>query len=122
MQPSPYHAVAYIRSRRVNTDPVAFYYNDFHMACWRARCFDNGVFMIVSGGNGQAGKRFRTYACIIDPFAEVIASIEPEADADGINMVAADLDPERFIARRSDPDYPLKKRRQELFADITRPY
>jgi predicted amidohydrolase len=51
--------------------------NDFHMACWRARCFDNGVFMIVAGGNGQPGKTFRSYACIIDPWAQVLAAIDP---------------------------------------------
>lgn len=96
--------------------------NDFHMACWRARCFDNGVFMIVSGGNGRPGNKYRTYACIIDPFADVIASIAPEPDDDGINMVVADLDPERFIARRTDANYPLKKRRPEMYGPVVDMY
>jgi len=96
--------------------------NDFHMACWRARCFDNAVFMIVSGGNGWCPNlKTRTYACIIDPWADVIASIDPEP-GDGINMVVADLDPERFITRRTDTDYPLKKRRPELYGDIVKGY
>ena len=95
--------------------------NDFHMACWRARCFDNGIFMIVAGGNGQLGK-FRSYACIIDPHAEVITAIDPDPEDDGINMVVADLDPERFISRRTDANYPLKKRRPELYGPIVEMY
>jgi predicted amidohydrolase len=96
--------------------------HDFHMACWRARCFDNGVFMIVSGGNGGTSPlKTRTYACIIDPWAEVIASIEPEP-GDGINMVVADLDPEQFVSRRTDADYPLKKRRPELYGPVAQTY
>src|SRR5262249_47339476 len=76
--------------------------NDFHMACWRARCFDNGVFMIVSGGNGRPEAKYKTYGAIIDPFAEVIASIEPQPDDGGVNLVVAKLDPERYISRRAD--------------------
>lgn len=95
--------------------------NDFHMACWRARCFDNGVFMMVAGGNGNPGE-YRHYACIIDPYANVIASIDPEPDPDGVNMVVADLDPELFAARRTDADYPLKKRRPELYGELVRDY
>ncbi|HUW31761.1 MAG TPA: carbon-nitrogen hydrolase family protein [Planctomycetota bacterium] len=102
--------------------PKEVWLNDFHMACWRARCFDNGIFMIVSGGNGSPGKKYRYYACIIDPWADVIASIDPDPDPDGINMVVADLDPERFISRRTDANYPLKKRRPELFDDLVRRY
>lgn len=93
---------------------------DFHMACWRARCFDNGIFMIVSGGNGFPGHRSRTYSCIIDPWAEVIAAITPEPD--GLNMTIADLDPERFISRRTDRDYPIKKRRPELYGRLAESY
>lgn len=96
--------------------------NDFHMACWRARCFDNGVFMIVSGGNGHPQNRFRTYACVIDPFAEVIAALDPEPDPEGLNLVVADLDPEKFIARRADANYPIKKRRPELYGKICDAY
>jgi len=96
--------------------------NDYHMACWRARCFDNAVFMIVSGGNGGCPNlKTRTYACIIDPWADVIAGIDPEP-GDGINMVVADLAPERLITRRTDADYPLKKRRPELYEEIVRKY
>ncbi len=65
--------------------------NDFHMACWRARCFDNGVFMIVAGGNGAPNKAFKTYAAIIDPWGDVIASIEPQPSDPDINMVVAVL-------------------------------
>ena len=101
--------------------PKEEWLNDFHMACWRARCFDNGIFMIVSGGNGNPGK-YCHYACIIDPWADVIASIDPGPDPKGINMVVADLEPERFISRRTDPDYPLKKRRPELFGQIAETY
>lgn len=101
--------------------PKEEWLNDFHMACWRARAFDNGVFMIISGGNGESNK-YRHYACIIDPWAEVIASIEPDPDPDGINMVVADLDPERYISRRTDQDYPLKKRRPELYTKLTEGY
>jgi len=96
--------------------------HDFHMACWRARCFDNGIFMIVAGGNGFPGPQHRTYACVIDPWAEVIASIDPEPDLRGLNMVVADLDPERFVSRRVDRDYPLKKRRPELYTEIADVY
>ena len=96
--------------------------NDFHMACWRARCFDNGVFMIVSGGNGGESKTFRTYACIIDPWADVIAAIEPQGNDPDVNLVVAELDPERFVSRRTDADYPLKKRRPELYGPIVEPY
>ena len=96
--------------------------NDFHMACWRARCFDNGIFMIVAGGNGEPGK-FRNYAAVIDPYAEVIAAIDPDPDGeDDVNMVVADLDPERFISRRTDANYPLKKRRPELYGRLVEPY
>ena len=96
--------------------------NDFHMACWRARCFDNGIYMIVAGGNGSSADFVsRTYACIIDPWANVIASIDPQP-MDGINMVVADLDPEPFVSRRTDKDYPLKKRRPELYQDVVREY
>jgi predicted amidohydrolase len=102
--------------------PKETWLNDFHMACWRARCFDNGIFMIVAGGNGAPGNKFRTYACVIDPYAEVIAAIEPDPDEGGLNMVVADLDPERFIARRTDDNYPLKKRRPELYGTITDAY
>ena len=96
--------------------------NDYHMACWRARAFDNGIFVVVSGGNGFPGPQFRTYCCIIDPWAEVIAHIEPEPDPEGLNMVVADLDPERFISRRTDRDYPLKKRRPEMYGKLTEAY
>lgn len=95
--------------------------NDFHMACWRARCFDNGVFMVVSGSNGRTGM-YRQYACIIDPWAEVIASIDPDPEEACINMVVAELDPERLITRRTNHDYPLKKRRPELYKQIIEPY
>jgi predicted amidohydrolase len=96
--------------------------NDFHMACWRARCFDNGIFMIVAGGNGHPEKRFASYACIIDPWAEVIASIEPEPADGGINLVVAELDPRRFESRRTDANYPLKKRRPELYGPLLQSY
>ena len=96
--------------------------NDFHMACWRARCFDNGVFMVVSGGNGHPQNNYRTYACIIDPYAEVLAALSPEPDPEGLNLVVADLDPERFIARREDANYPIKKRRPELYGRICEGY
>lgn len=95
---------------------------DFHMSCWRARCFDNGIFMVVAGGNGHPDKKYRTYACIIDPWAEVVAAIAPEPDAAGLNMVVADLDPERFVSRRTDADYPLKKRRPELYGAVVEAY
>ncbi|HUU58888.1 MAG TPA: nitrilase-related carbon-nitrogen hydrolase [Phycisphaerae bacterium] len=96
--------------------------HDFHMACWRARCFDNGIFMIVSGGNGQEGKKYKTYACIIDPWAEVIAAIDPTPTDPEINLVVAELDPERFASRRTDADYPLKKRRPELYGPLCELY
>jgi len=102
--------------------PKEVWLNDFHMACWRARCFDNGIFMVVAGGNGSPGKVFRTYACVIDPWAEVVAAIEPEPDPAGLNMVVADLDPERFISRRTDANYPLKKRRPELYGKLVESY
>jgi len=96
--------------------------NDYHMACWRARCFDNGVFMVVAGGNGEPGKAYRTYACVIDPWADVVAAIDPDPDPDGLNMVVADLDPERFVSRRTDANYPLKKRRPDLYGRLVEPY
>jgi predicted amidohydrolase len=96
--------------------------NDFHMACWRARCFDNGVFMIVSGGNGAPGKRYKTYACVIDPFAEVIASIDPQPPDPDVNLVVAELELDRVHARRNDPNYPLGKRRPELYKPLVEPY
>ena len=96
--------------------------HDFHMACWRARCFDNGVFMIVSGGNGGPGKKYKTYACIIDPWANVLSPIEPEPPDPDISLVAAELDPSLFISRRTDADYPLKKRRPELYGLLVMPY
>ena len=102
--------------------PKEVWLNDFHMACWRARCFDNGIFMVVAGGNGSPGKAFRTYACVIDPWADVIAAIEPEPDPAGLNMVVADLDPERFVSRRTDANYPLKKRRPELYGKLVESY
>jgi len=47
---------------------------------------------------------------------------EPDPEPDDVNIVVADLDPERFISRRTDADYPLKKRRPELFDDLVRRY
>ena len=107
-----------------SAEPIAKedWLNDFHMACWRARCFDYGVFMIVSGGNGGEGKTYRSYACIIDPWADVISPIEPQGDDADVNLVVAELDPERFISRRTDADYPLKKMRPELYGPIVEPY
>lgn len=96
--------------------------NDFHMACWRARCFDNGVFMIVSGGNGYPDRSYRSYACVIDPFADVIAAIDPEPADPTINLVVARLDPEKYVARRTDDNYPIKKRRTELYGPLTEAY
>ena len=96
--------------------------NDFHMACWRARCFDNGVFMIVAGGNGRERIPYKSYACVIDPFANVIASIEPQPTDPDINMVVATLDPALFVSRRTDGNYPLKKRRPELYTPLTEAY
>jgi predicted amidohydrolase len=96
--------------------------NDFHMACWRARCFDNGVYMIVSGGNGGPGKKYKTYACIIDPWADVVAAIEPEPADPEVNLVVAEIDPERFVSRRTDANYPLKKRRPELYGPLVEGY
>ncbi|HEY3416107.1 MAG TPA: nitrilase-related carbon-nitrogen hydrolase [Armatimonadota bacterium] len=96
--------------------------NDFHMACWRARAFDNGVFVIISGGNGTPGHQSRSYACVIDPNANVLSPITPEPDIEGLNMIVADLDPERFIARRTDANYPIKKRRPELYGRLVEPY
>ncbi len=96
--------------------------NDFHMACWRARCFDNGIFMIVAGDNGYPGKPYKSYACIIDPYADVIAAIEPQPADPAINLVVARLDPERYISRRTDANYPLKKRRPELYGALTEAY
>jgi predicted amidohydrolase len=95
--------------------------NDFHMACWRARCFDNGIFMVVAGGNGS-GHKYKTYGCIIDPWADVIASIEPEPSDPDINLVVATIDPEKFISRRTDSNYPIKKRRPELYGALTQAY
>ncbi len=96
--------------------------NDFHMACWRARCFDNGVYMIVAGGNGQPGNTYKSYGCIIDPFANVVAAIEPLPNDPDINLVVAELDPGKFMARRSDANYPIKKRRPELYASLVKAY
>lgn len=100
--------------------------NDFHMTCWRARCFDNGIYMIVSGGNGrlEGGKPvpYKSYGCIIDPFANVIASIEPKPRDPDINLVVAELDPAKVIARRADVHYPIKKRRPELFGALVENY
>ena len=96
--------------------------HDFHMACWRARCFDNGIFMIVAGGNGSPGKKYGSYACIIDPWADVIASIDAEPADPGINMVVAELDPKRYESRRTDANYPLKKRRPELYRSLVEEY
>ena len=95
---------------------------DFHLACWRARCFDNGVHMIVSGGNGGPNKRYKTYAAVIDPWAKVIASIEPEPPDPDINLVVAEIDPAGFISRRTDANYPLKKRRPELYGPLVESY
>jgi len=78
--------------------------------------------MVVAGGNGSPGKAFRTYACVIDPWADVIAAIDPEPDPAGLNMMVADLDPERFISRRTDANYPLKKRRPELYGRLVESY
>ncbi len=96
--------------------------HDFHMACWRARCFDNGIFMIVSGGNGKPEARYKTYACIIDPWANVIAAIAPEPDDPEINLVVAELDPVSYISRRTDADYPIKKRRPGLYGLLAEDY
>lgn len=100
--------------------------NDFHLACWRARCLDNGVYMIVSGDNGApvngASKLYKTYACIIDPYGNVVTSIEPQPDDPDINMVVAELDPALVAERRSDANYPLKKRRPELYGDLVAMY
>lgn len=96
--------------------------HDFHMACWRARCFDNGIFMIVSGGNGKPDYPFKTYACIIDPWANVIASIDPEPPDPEINLVVAELDPAGYISRRTDRDYPIRKRRPALYRQLTEEY
>lgn len=96
--------------------------NDFHMACWRARCFDNGIFMIVAGGNGYPGKSYKSYACIIDPWADVIAAIEPQPADPDINLVVAHLDPEKYISRRTDANFPIKKRRPELYGSLTEAY
>jgi predicted amidohydrolase len=96
--------------------------NDYHMACWRARCFDNGIFMIVAGGNGYPGNTYKTYACIIDPWADVIAAVESEPADPEINLVVATLDPERYIQRRTDTNYPIKKRRTELYGALVERY
>ena len=100
--------------------------NYFHMACWRARCFDNGIYMIVAGDNGrQEGGRplaYKSYACVIDPWAKVIASIDPQPADPDINMVVAELDPAQVAARRADANYPLKKRRPELYGPVVEPY
>ena len=78
--------------------------------------------MIVAGGNGSSHEiRTRTYACIIDPWANVTASIDPEPD-DDFNTVVADLNPEKYIARRTNEDYPLKKRRPEMYKYIVSDY
>ncbi len=105
-------------------DPLtqADWLNDFHLACWRARCFDNGIFMIVAGGNGFPGKPYKSYGCIIDPWAEVIAAIDPQPADPDINLVVAELDPERYIARRTDANFPIKKRRPELYGPLTEAY
>jgi len=41
---------------------------------------------------------------------------------DGINMVVADLDPACYAARRTDANYPIKKRRPERYGPIVEPY
>jgi predicted amidohydrolase len=100
--------------------------NDFHMACWRARCLDNGVYMVVSGDNGAPEngkyKPYKTYGCIIDPFGEVVAAIEPQPHDPEINLVVAELDPSRIAARRADANYPLKKRRPEIYGSLVEMY
>ncbi|MHB9129488.1 MAG: hypothetical protein ACYDBB_00165 [Armatimonadota bacterium] len=78
--------------------------------------------MIVSGGNGAPGNTYKSYAWIIDPWADVIASIDPEPADPDINLVVADLNPERYISRRTDANYPIKKRRPKLYGLLTREY
>ena len=60
--------------------------NDFHMACWRARCFDNGIYMIVSGGNGERSKKYKSYGCIIDPFGHGWIISTPVEDVEPAEM------------------------------------
>ena len=44
-------------------------------------------------------------------WAGVIAAIDPQPADPDINLVVAELDPERFFSRRTDANYPLKKLR-----------
>jgi predicted amidohydrolase len=96
------------------------------MACWRARCIDNGVYMIVAGDNGAPYegkyKAYKSYAAIIDPYGEIVAAIEPQPRDPEINLVVAKLDPQLVAARRADANYPLKKRRPELYSELVTPY
>jgi len=44
---------------------------------------------------------------MVGPWAEVVASIDPDPDKERLNLVVADLDPERFIARRASIARPV---------------
>jgi predicted amidohydrolase len=101
------------------------------MSWYRLRAVENAAFAVITNQAGKAGTvdfyrddyRRQPYhgggSLIFAPDGRVLA--ESKAEAIEAEMVIADLTAEDFAASRSNTNFPLRKRRPELYGDLLRP-
>ncbi len=103
---------------------------DYFSSCYRMRARENACFCVFADQAGRAGY-VDTYppehpnqphhpgaALIIDPSGNLLEHTQTEQIRD--EMIVLDLDAELLARARSHPNYTLRTRRPELFAELVR--
>lgn len=101
---------------------------DYFSSSYRMRARENACFCVYADQAGRAGyvdslprdhynqPHHPGGAMIIDPAGDLLAHTQTEEIRD--EMIVADLDASRLAAARSHPNYTLRTRRPELFAEL----
>jgi len=106
------------------------YTHDYFISCYAMRARENACFAVLTNQSGRAGY-VETYpkdspnqphhagaALIFAPDGKILASTQREEIRD--EMIVHELPSERLAAERSLPNYTLRTRRPELFAELVR--
>lgn len=101
------------------------------LSWYRMRALENATFVVITNQAGKAGTvdfyredyRRQPYhgggSLVFAPNGSLLA--ENQADAIGPEMILADLNAQSFAQARANANFPLRKRRPELYGDLTRP-
>ena len=101
------------------------------LSWYRMRALENATFVVITNQAGKAGTvdfyredyRRQPYhgggSLVFAPNGSLLA--ENQADAIGPEMILAELNAQAFAQARANANFPLRKRRPELYGDLTRP-